>query len=916
MSTAYDPSVGPPAPISFKEESTIGRTNAKARFDAKTQIYIDYQSSPHHTPSPQISTPSRAPNTPIVPSSQPRVDGISTPPIRPRGKAQSSLQVKSATAMVNAGPLSSHPNNSTSSRAITARSRSASYSEAQKMNDQPPSPISPSTPTPMRPASPTYSLSALSDDQDMIVPTPIEHAANLLREAISAANRETAALAFESTIAILEHILHRDHKGEIHINHLFHRNAGEDAAAAFASIIEAITPLLSKMAEFNATLDHSDPKVAKFLHLAGVQPNINKFKDPNDDAILSLQNEVQQLKSLLTEKDNQIGSLAAQNGALQSEIKKLGKKPAAPGEPTSPALTDPALRQILSTISNMQKEITELKNPKLTKSLGASIHAPNPIPPHPNPNTPAPRAPAPQVWVPDHTMRLKGEFINANFPGGVPHPLVTSTQYPKGHPSCYEPIPPPANTRIGTSVLPKFPPEVTSAQGGKTKGKGKGKGKATLGPSPSQAESSNAARSAPPPPPPSFFEDLYPMPASWDEEVEYATTQGTANILADLPPAHHNPPPPTSYINPPAAPTFTSKAKAAASLPQPTAPNQPKGKAVSRPKTKVVNARNDVRYQLIFKDKSRVTDVNNRPTTFELVAAFNSALKERIPAELAKDHPSLKGPLGVVSRANWSASNNVAVWLHEAVTHVTFPGLSNIMVTAAQTLNITGSSIPEFKRFSPTCQIETQVPIWNFATNTPYTPAELHQALTDIGVFQDVNLIQKQPGKSPLRITPPKGAEFHKRYIAKVTFVIDNGNGTPYNTIMARSFRFNGQLCHFAKSISNIKALQCSNCWRLGHLSNHCTAKQPVCGDCGLPMLPGEDHNHEKDMALDNTPDSTLITTPPPAFARSCLNCRTAKKDPNTLDHHPSSLDCPILQEANNKARKAASPAAYRPRHR
>ncbi|KAG5633823.1 hypothetical protein H0H81_005051 [Sphagnurus paluster] len=387
------------------------------------------------------------------------------------------------------------------------------------------------------------------------------------------------------------------------------------------------------------------------------------------------------------------------------------------------------------------------------------------------------------------------------------------------------------------------------------------------------------------------------MPLSWDEEMEHISPQGAAELEANLPPVYYNPPPPAKYINPPPQPplllpgqrqllTFHSRWCAQT--------NQRKNPSLP---------------------KDQISNIHARPSSYELVAVFNSTLKESIPAELAKDHPSLTGPLGIVSVANWSASHNVAVWLHEAVTHVTFPGLSSIMISAAQKLDITGPSIPEFKHFAPTCQIETSVPIWNFTTNAPFTPHKLEQALTKIGVFQDINLIQRQPGESPLRIIQPKGVEFHKRFVAKVSFVINNGNGTPYNTIMARSFRFNGQLCHFSKSTGNIKALQCSNCWRISHLPNHCAAKQQVCGDCGLAMLPGKDHDHDKDMPLDTTPNGTLNTTPPPAFARSCPNCRVAKKDPNTLDHHPGSLNCPILREANNKARKVAGASAYRPCH-
>ncbi|KAG5649216.1 hypothetical protein H0H81_005385 [Sphagnurus paluster] len=612
--------------------------------------------------------------------------------------------------MVNARPISARPQSSTSSRAQSiARTRSASVSEAPRMHDRSNS-NSPNanTPTPTRPASPFYAHLPTSDDQDM--DDPFQHAANLFRTAIASSDQESAPRAFETTLGILGELILSDYKGQIYINRILHRDIGEDAAAALALIISTITPLFSKMAENNASLDHSNPDIASFLHLAGVKSNINKFKDPNDEAILSLQNEVQRLKSVITDKDNHIGALVAQIQKLQLENKKLGKKPAAQSEPTPPA-SDDILNQILNSLTTLHKRIEILENPNSDKSLGTSIHAPKTTPSPPNKTTPTP-LPTPQVWVPNHTLRLKGEFIHANFPGGIPHPLVTSSQYPKGHPSCYEPIPPPTNTKSGSAVLPKFPPEVTSAQGGKTKGKGKGKGKATLGPTSSQAESSNVGKNAPPPPPtPSFFEGLCPMPASWDKEVEYATTQGAANLMANLPPPHVNPAPPAEYINPPIAPTFASKAKAATNIPQPKAASQTKSKTANRPKPKVVNARNDVRYQLLFKDKSRVTNINDRPSTFHLVATFNAALKERIPAELVKEHPSLKGPSGVVSRANWSASNNIAVWLHEAVTHVSFPGLSNIMVTAAQSLNITGSSIPEFKRFSPMLQFFLSSPL-------------------------------------------------------------------------------------------------------------------------------------------------------------------------------------------------------------
>ncbi|KAG5634993.1 hypothetical protein H0H81_012790 [Sphagnurus paluster] len=491
----------------------------------------------------------------------------------------------------------------------------------------------------------------------------------------------------------------------------------EDAAATFAIAIDAITPLLSKMAQYNVQLDHSNPDIQKFLFLAGVTNNPNEFKDPNDTTILSLLDESCLLKSTITEKNQLIKSLQSQIQSLQKESKCLGKQPAAQGMLSSPTPSNDILQQILTSITYMQKEIKEIKGQKADNSLGASIHTPNPMPViKPTPQLrPTPTG----VWVPNHTLCLKGEFNRSNFPGGVPHPIVTSTQYPKGHPDCYKPIPTSQGQRNGTAVLPQFPPEVNTAQGGKPKGKGKGKGKATLGPSPSQAESSNTIRNIPHPP----STGLYTMPLSWDEEMEHISTQGAAELEASLPPVYYNPPPPAKYIDPPTATSFAAKDKAAANIPQPAAPKQTKGKISARPKTKVINARKDIRYQLVFKDKSR------------LVVAFNSALKERILAELAKDHLSLKDSLGVVSMANWSASHNVAVWLHEAVTHVTFPGLSNLMVSAAQKLGIMGSSIPEFKCFSPTCQIETSVPIWNFTTNAPYSPAELHQALTEIGVF-------------------------------------------------------------------------------------------------------------------------------------------------------------------------------------
>ncbi|KAG5634190.1 hypothetical protein H0H81_003003 [Sphagnurus paluster] len=279
--------------------------------------------------------------------------------------------------------------------------------------------------------------------------------------------------------------------------------------------------------------------------------------------------------------------------------------------------------------------------------------------------------------------------------------MVTSTQYPKGHPDCYEPNPDAQAPRNSFTAPPRFPPEVNTAQGGKPKGtdKGKGKGKATLGPSPSQAESSNVNRNVPQLP----SSGLYTIPSfSWDEEMEHISTQGAAELESTLPPVYYNLPPPVEYINPPIATSFATRAKAAANIPQPAAPKQTKGKTPARPKTKIVNARKDIRYQLVFKDKSQVSNIHTWPAPFELVAAFNSALKEHIPAELAKDHPSLKDSLGVVSAANWSTSHNVAIWLHKAVTHVTFPGLSNIMVSATQKLGIMGSSIPKFKRFSPT----------------------------------------------------------------------------------------------------------------------------------------------------------------------------------------------------------------------
>ncbi|KAG5633605.1 hypothetical protein H0H81_006581 [Sphagnurus paluster] len=281
--------------------------------------------------------------------------------------------------------------------------------------------------------------------------TTIDHLANHLREAIASANAEMAASAFEPVIAILHHLLQRDLKGEIYINKMIHRNAGKDAAANFAFIIDAISPLLSKMAEHKVQLDHSNPEVAKFLHLASINNNLNAFKDPNNTAILSLQDEVRRLRSTITEKDQLLSSISEQNTNLRTEKIRLGKKPAASGKPTSPAPANPILQQILSSLSHMQKEIAKLKGQKADKTLGASIHAPTPKPP--TSSKPTPQAPASRVWVPDHTLQPKGKYRAANFPGGVPHPMVTSTQYPKGHPSCYEPIPATQGPRNGIAVL-------------------------------------------------------------------------------------------------------------------------------------------------------------------------------------------------------------------------------------------------------------------------------------------------------------------------------------------------------------------------------------------------------------------------------------------------------------------------------
>ncbi|KAG5643943.1 hypothetical protein H0H81_009842, partial [Sphagnurus paluster] len=78
-----------------------------------------------------------------------------------------------------------------------------------------------------------------------------------------------------------------------------------------------------------------------------------------------------------------------------------------------------------------------------------------------------------------------------------------------------------------------------------------------------------------------------------NSKLDHATTQGAAHLLANPPSAHYTPPPPTNHNSPPAVATFASKAKAAANIPQPAAPKQPKGKSTSRPKTKAVNARNN-----------------------------------------------------------------------------------------------------------------------------------------------------------------------------------------------------------------------------------------------------------------------------------------------------------------------------------
>ncbi|KAG5633803.1 hypothetical protein H0H81_005191 [Sphagnurus paluster] len=174
-----------------------------------------------------------------------------------------------------------------------------------------------------------------------------------------------AASAFKPVIAILHHLLQRDLKGEIYINKMIHRNTGKDAAANFAFIIDAISPLLSKMAKHKVQLDHSNPEVA--------------------------------------------------------------------APPSS------------------------------------------------------------------HNSPLKSILL---------------------------------------------------------KGKGKGKGKATLGPSPSQAESSNTGRSVPQLPP----TGVYTMPFSWDKEMEHISTQGAAELEANLPPVCYNPPPPAEYINPPTATSFAARA--------------------------------------------------------------------------------------------------------------------------------------------------------------------------------------------------------------------------------------------------------------------------------------------------------------------------------------------------------------------
>ncbi|KAG5634422.1 hypothetical protein H0H81_002050 [Sphagnurus paluster] len=308
---------------------------------------------------------------------------------------------------------------------------------------------------------------------------------------VAEGDRETAPLAFPPIITILHDLLKRDAKEDIHIG-MLHRNTAEDAAANFAIIVDTIMPLIKKMVFCKAEIDYTNPDISKFLQLTGVHNNPCFFKDPNDDTILSLQDDLTQLKSLTQEKDLQINSLHNQIASLQAENNWLGKQPATSGVLTSP--------------SPMELFVQELQ------------------------------APAAAVWVPDHTLHLKGKYNKANFPGWAPHPIITSTQYPKGTPECYKRTP-----RNGTAILPKFPPKATTTQGSKTKDKRKGKGKATLGPSPSQAESFKAPAGIP-----QHIEcNLFTMPEfEWAEDIEHAITQGAAALEANLPPLHYNPPPP------------------------------------------------------------------------------------------------------------------------------------------------------------------------------------------------------------------------------------------------------------------------------------------------------------------------------------------------------------------------------------
>ncbi|KAG5650188.1 hypothetical protein H0H81_000394 [Sphagnurus paluster] len=493
MPPVYDPADGPPASIDQYDTSTKG-VHDEAKYQAtlaeiqRQQILYDQFQHESYLCSTQAYLVSPTPPPSIVPTSQPDQEESLQIPSYLKDKSKS--KNKEATSAATAGPITSRPSGSTSNRARRSRAPSLSTLMSNKTRSS----SSPTTPTPMRPCSPAFSHASLPDSELDSDTPDITAATNWLRSLIAEGDRETTPLAFAPVVSILHELLQRDAKEDIHIG-ILHRNTAEDAAANFATIIDAIMPLLKKMAHYNSQLDHSNPDISKFLQLAGINNNPRFFKDPNDDTILSLQDDITCFKSLVQEKDQQIKSLLDQIATLKSDNIRLGKQPATMGAPTSPAPINTLLQEIHSAITDMQKEITELKGQKANNSLGASIHAPN-FKTTAKPN-PQPRAPAVAVWVPDHTLRLMGKYNKANFPGGVPHPVIVSTQYPKGAPECYECIPATQAPRNGTAVLPKFPPEVNSTQGGKTKGKGKGKGKATLGPSPSQAESLNAPKGIP-----------------------------------------------------------------------------------------------------------------------------------------------------------------------------------------------------------------------------------------------------------------------------------------------------------------------------------------------------------------------------------------------------------------------------------